>query len=47
MSNDTVMRPKDPSEYGKTKYLVELFVTERFVATIYANDEQAVVTKGR
>jgi len=43
MSEDAVKRPKDPSEYGKKKYAVELFLTERYVVTVYADSpEQAI-----
>jgi hypothetical protein len=39
MANDLTEREKDPRDYGKKKYLVEVLLTERFVVTVYADDE--------
>lgn len=35
-----VMGYPDPDTYGPRKFLVELFLTERLVITVYANDEE-------
>lgn len=47
MNEDVVKRSKDPSEYGKTCYLVELFLTERFVVTVYADNEKEAVARAK
>jgi uncharacterized cupin superfamily protein len=33
-------RPKRAEDHGRNKYFVELFLTERFVLTVYADDAQ-------
>lgn len=47
MDEDAVKRSKDPSEYGKTRYLVELFLTERFVVTVYADNEDEAAERAK
>lgn len=42
---DLVMREKDPSEYGPKKFYVEMFISERFVASVYADDGDSAVVK--
>ena len=46
-NKDTVMVPKDPSEHGETKYLVEVFVAKRFVITVYADDKEQAVQRAK
>lgn len=38
---------KEPREYGNTRYLVELFLTERFVVTVYADSEEEAVKRAK
>jgi hypothetical protein len=47
MNEDAVKKSKDPSEYGKTRFLVELFITERFVVTTYADDANTAVERAK
>ena len=47
MSEDAVKRYKEPREFGDTCYLVELFLTERFVVTVYADSEEQAVERAK
>lgn len=47
MDNDAVMRPKSPKAFGKNKYLVELFLTERIVVTVYADTEESAACRAQ